>query len=110
MRSKKMSRVSETNLGMYVWLLPSGKYLSDDDNNYMNIVARRGDIKAMAKLREAAIYYGFPDGEPKFIEGARRVNQEERLEQLARQKAGLIPDPFDIGNYKEELKWKTQKN
>jgi hypothetical protein len=106
--NKKLSVVSETDLGMYIWVVKGEdgitRRVENEDGDIMNIVARRGDLQAMMKLAEAARYYGVEGGEPLFIEGARRVSAEEREEQIDRMEQGLIPDPQDIGNYKDELR------
>lgn len=99
-----MQVVQETNFGMYVWETLDGHMVGDDDGNIMNIVAMRGDIQAQKKLQEAARYYGFPDGTAKFLEGVRRVSDEERAQQINRFKEGQVPDELDIGNYRDEVR------
>ncbi len=96
----RISVVNETNLGMYVWKI-NGKYVSDEDGNVMNVVCMRGDLEKLGKLREAAEYYGAGEGQPVFLEGARRITAEEHAEQTQRMKDGQIPDAQDIGNYKD---------
>ena len=101
----RISEVSETNLGVYVWKLPDDTFVADDDANVMNISAFRGDLGAISKIRAAARHYGFEEGEPVFLEGARSISDEELQEQITRMNMGLVPDPYDIGVYKEEMRF-----
>lgn len=101
----RISVVSETKLGVYVWKLSDDSFVSDEDANVMSISAFKGDLAAIAKIRDAARYYGFSEGEPVFLEGARKITDEELQEQIDRMNRGLVPDPYDIGVYKEELKF-----
>lgn len=75
-KTKSITRVQEKGYGCYVWKLPSGRPLMDDDYNMLSIDAWYGDFNAMAKLRQAAIYWGYPDGEPQFVKGFKCTDQE----------------------------------
>ena len=92
------------NDGIYVWQTPEGKVVTDGEGNTMNIPSRRGDIEAMSKIRKAAAYYGFPEGEAIFRAGQRRLTDEEHSEQLDRMKDGLIPSDTDIGAWMDASK------
>lgn len=87
--------VEEVPYGLYVWECPDGWIVQDDDANVMNVFAVKGDRKAMDALRQAAAYYGFPEGRPVFWSGRRRIDDEELDHQLQRQKWGLEPDPLN---------------
>jgi hypothetical protein len=102
----KLTEVRETNLGVYVWQLQDGSFLSDDDLNILSITAMRGDLRAMANITATAKYLGFGDGHPVFAEGRRKIDQEEWEYQQERSRNGYIPDPYDIGIFKEGLKKK----
>ena len=78
--------------------------MSDPDGNIMNIPAREGDISAMSQIRQAAIHYGFPEGQAEFRPGVRRVTDEEYYEQLDRMSQGLIPSETDIGAWADAAK------
>lgn len=94
----KVSEVKpDLEYGLYVWILPTGKPFKDNDGNYLNIPALRGDIKKLAELRQAAIYYGQPEGTAKFLPGGMRATDEEYSEQVDRLKEGYIPSMNDIG-------------
>lgn len=106
----RISMVSETNLGVYVWKLSDDTFVADENANVMSISAFRGDLKAISAIRKAANYYGFPEGEPVFLEGHRKISDEELQEQVYRMNQGLVPDPYEIGTYKEEMKFDDRRN
>lgn len=101
---KGISAVDDVPFGVYVWRMPDGSIAGDDDGNWMNIPAKKGDQTRINKLREAARYYGIETGGPVFMSGNRRVTDEEFEEQKMRASWGLIPDPEDIGNSIDELR------
>jgi len=82
--------------GVYVWRLPNGRFFKDSDGNYLNIPAQKDDLAAITKLKEAAKYYGEPEGQPIFQSGVSRVTDEQYSEQLQRLKDGQIPSLDDI--------------
>jgi hypothetical protein len=43
-------------------------------------------------------------GRPKFLSGRRPIDDEEFEYQKKRLEFGLVPDPLDIGEYKDNLK------
>lgn len=83
--------------GLYFWQLPDGHLLKDSENRMLNIPSIKGDISQMAKLRQAAAHYGYPEGQPWFYAGVNRATDEEYQEQLDRLDQGLIPSLNDIG-------------
>jgi hypothetical protein len=103
MKKSKARIVSETNLGIYVWQLPNGDFVSEG-LNVLSIESVRGDIQAMAKIARAAAGYGYPDGKPVFCEGYRKITDNEFNMQYERMMNGLTPDPQDIGNYQDEMR------
>lgn len=99
------TRISETKLGVYVWQLDDESFFADNKANVMSITAMRGDLWAIGKISEAARHYGvYEGGRPVFLEGARKISDEELEEQIWRMNEGLVPDPYDIGVYKEEMR------
>ena len=89
------------NWGLYVYKKSNGKWFTDEDGNVLNIESTRGDIAQIAKLKDAAKYYGDEgDGEAVFVPGLTRVSEEEYSEQLDRMKQGLIPSLNDLGAWK----------
>ncbi|MFY3742254.1 MAG: hypothetical protein HMLIMOIP_002723 [Candidatus Nitrosomirales archaeon] len=95
--------VSETNRGIYVWRLPNGDFLAEG-LNVLSIDSVRGDIQKMAAITRAAKEYGYPEGAPVFVEGNRKITDEEFEIQYERMLNGLIPDPYDIGNLQDEVR------
>lgn len=87
---------------MYVWQLPSGEYLGDEDGNFMYVFCEEGDKDSIKALTDAARHYGYPEGKPVYWSGRRPISDEEYQNQLERARAGLVPDPLDIAAIKEE--------
>ena len=102
------SVVEETILGIYVWEI-DGKWVGDDDGNYLSITSKKGNRERIEMLRKAVSYYGVNKGEPKFLAGRRKINDEEFQYQQQRLKWGLVPDPLDIGVYKDDTKKAQRK-
>ena len=94
----------ETRLGIYVWKMPDGRWIGDDDGNYLSITSMKGNKARIELLAKAVRGYGIYEGEPLFLEGRRKIDDEEFEYQKQRLEWGLVPDPLDIGNYKDEMK------
>lgn len=94
----------ETRLGIYVWKMPDGRWIGDDDGNYLSITSMKGNKARIELLAKAVRGYGIYEGEPLFLEGRRKIDDEEFEYQKQRLKWGLTPDPLDIGVYKDSLK------
>lgn len=90
--------VNEVAYGTYIWQLPSGNYLGNENGEYLSIYCLKSDLKARAQLRAAAESLGFPEGKPVFMPGAEKISQSEWEDQVARLEAGKIPNPNDPGN------------
>lgn len=104
MKKAKVSRVSETNLGIYVWQLPDGGFLHDGNPlNVLSIASMRGDISKMIAISNEARVCGYPEGKAVFVEGARKISDDEFAEQVWRMRNGLTPDVLDIGSYKDDV-------
>lgn len=87
--------------GLYVYKKANGKWFTDGTGSVLNIESMKGDIAQIAKLREAAIYYGDEgDGECIFVPGLTRISEEEYSEQKQRLAEGLIPSMNDLGAWK----------
>lgn len=105
-RNIKITPVEETDLGVYVWRMPDGRWVGDDQDNYLSISAQKGDLKRIHQLTEAVRSYGINDGAPYFLPGRRKVTDDEYEEQRERLDAGLLPDEYDIPALIEELNQK----
>lgn len=106
----KRSFVSDgINWGLYVWQMPDGKTLGDNDGNVLNVPAARGDLLQISKLsRYVKEVLGINSGEAVFYEGTRRVSDEEHDDQMARLIDGYTPDPYDIGALRDEARAKKK--
>lgn len=99
----KVKIVEETDYGLYIWEMPDGKIVSDEDKNYLNIPAKRGDLSKIKALTDAVRSYGINEGKAIFLSGHRRVTDEEYEYQKQRLEWGLIPDEMDYGAARDEL-------
>ena len=99
----KITPVEEVNYGTYLWSLPDGKLITDEDGNFMCIYAIKGDVKKITELRNFAKSYGVEEGEPVWFSGHRPVSQEEYENQKQRMDWGLVADEWDIPALKEDL-------
>jgi hypothetical protein len=88
--------VQETNIGVYVWQLPDGNFLTDDDANFLSIASRQGDKERIRRLQEAAAHHGYPDGFAVFYAGSRKISENEFWHQVERMMDGYVPDPYDV--------------
>jgi len=104
MKNSKLSVVEETRLGVYIWEMPDGRWVGDDNGNYLSVAAFKNDQKRIDALTEVVRGYGIQTGKAVFLSGQRKINDEEYEEQQQRLRWGLTPDPLDIGEYKDSLK------
>ena len=100
--------VDELPFGVYVWQMPDGRWVGDDQGNFLCIASERGDQKRIAELTAAVRSYGVEEGAPHFLAGHRKINDEQYEEQKQRMKWGLVPDPDDIGALVDEMKAKKK--
>lgn len=98
------SVVEETRLGIYVWEMPDGRWIGDDDGNFLSITSTKGNKSKIDALAREVSSYGIYEGSPKFLPGRRKIDDEEFEYQKQRLNWGLTPDPLDIGVYKDNLK------
>ena len=104
--SKLTSKVieDETTLGIYVWEMPDGRWIGDDEGNFLSVTSKKGNKSKMDALAREVRSYGIYEGKPKFLAGRRKIDDEEFEYQKQRLEWVLVPDPLDIGNYKDEMK------
>lgn len=103
-RTKSQILEEESILGIYVWEMPDGRWIGDDDGNFLSVTSKKGNRSRIDALAREVSSYGIYEGQPKFLSARRKINDEEFAEQEQRLKWGLVPDPFDIGSYKDEMK------
>lgn len=87
----------EYDWGIYVWIRENGRPFLDEEGNILNIPSKKNDPEQIKKLKDAATYWGEPNGHPVFYPGLGRVSDEEHSEQVDRMKQGLIPNLNDLG-------------
>lgn len=97
MKNRRISAVDDPRpYGVFLWEGPSGKYLADDEGNFLNIPARdKYDMEAMRRLADAAHALGFGDGKAVFHQGGRRVTDAEWDLMGERLEQGLTADPAE---------------
>ena len=100
---KSAEMAEETTLGIYVWEI-DGKWVGDDDGNFLSITSMKGNRQRIEALRKVVSSYGIDRGSPKFLAGRRKIDDEEYEYQQSRLNLGLIPDPLDIGEYKDQMR------
>lgn len=100
---KNTKLVEETRLGIYVWEMPDGRWIGDDDGNFLSITSMKDNKSRIDALAREVQSYGIYEGQPKFLSGRRKIDDEEFEHQHERLKWGLTPDPLDIGVYKDGL-------
>jgi hypothetical protein len=94
--------------GVYTWRI-NGKPIVNEEFEYLIAPARRGDLKAIARLKAYVNdVLGINEGEAVFEEGSRPISHEEWEDQKARMDMGLVPDPYDLGNLIDEYKYKKE--
>jgi hypothetical protein len=103
MGKTKITEVQETDYGLYLWEMPDGALVADDEKNFLNIPAKQGDQEKIKLLRDAVKSFGINEGRPVFLAGNRRVTDEEYEYQKQRMEWGLIPDELDYGAARDEL-------
>ena len=101
--NQKSQIIEETRLGIYVWEMPDGRWIGDDDGNFLYITSTKGNRSKIAALADSVRHYGIYEGQPKFLSGRRKIDDEEFEHQNERLKWGLTPDPLDIGEYKDSI-------
>lgn len=101
----KIQVVQETQFGVYLWQMPDGSVVTDEDRNYMSIAAKEGDLRRISELRAAARSYGITEGRPLFLPGYRKIDDAELEYQQERQSQGLIADPYDVPAWRDEERY-----
>lgn len=104
----KITPVEEVNYGTYLWQMPDGKLVSDEEGSFMCIYAIKGDVKKITELRNFAKSYGIEEGEPVWFSGHRPISAEEYDNQKQRMDWGLVADEWDIPALKEDLEQKKK--
>ena len=104
MARMKVTPVEEVSWGIYVWQMPDGSVVRDEDDNTLSIPSIKGDVRQIQKLKRAAREFGLNEGKPLFFSGHRQVTEEVLEEQKSRAELGLVPDPQDLPAMMEYVK------
>lgn len=96
--------------GVYLWRMPDGSYVADEDRNFLSIAGEVNDPIRVHKLKMAAASYGITEGEPVFFAGHRKITDEEYEIQRERARLGLVPDTEDVGSLIDDLRAKNERN
>lgn len=102
MKTTRKQIVEEVPWGVYVWEMPDGRWIGDDEGNFLSISAMKGDQKRIQQLKDAVRGYGVTEGKPFYLSGHRKVSDEEFDEQKRRMAFGLVPDELDVAAFREE--------
>lgn len=99
----KITPIEEVSYGVYLWQMPNGALVQDEDGNYLNVASMKGDIRRINNLKAAAKELGLEEGNPIWFSGHRRVTDEEYEMQKQRMEWGLVPDELDVPAIEEDL-------
>jgi hypothetical protein len=103
MKRTRITEVEETDYGLYLWEMPDGSLVADDQKNFLNIPAKKNDREKIKLLADTVKSFGIHEGRAVFWAGHRRVTDEEYEYQKQRMEWGLIPDELDYGAARDEL-------
>lgn len=103
MSKTKVQVVEETDWGLFLWEMPGGRLVCDEDGNYLNVPGNRHDKKKIKIISDEAKSLGLVGGKAVFMAGNRRVTEEEYNYQKQRLEWGLTPDELDYGAARDEL-------
>jgi hypothetical protein len=104
----KITPVEEVTYGVYVWQMPDGSIVQDEDGNYLNIAAVKGDLRRINKIKLAAKELGLEEGHPLWFSGHRPISDDEYEMQKQRLNLGLVPDEMDLPAITEDLNQKKK--
>ena len=102
--------IKETDYGVYLWQMPDGALVCDEEKNFLSISSKKGDPRRIDELTAAARTLGLDTGHPIFFPGHRKINDEEYQRQKARMEDGLIPDEYDAGAWADEIRYRELRN
>ena len=93
--------IADTGYGLYLWEMPDGRVIADQDGNYLNVPGRPMDVYRMNELTQFVHnVLQIKEGKPVFFPNRRRVSQGEWEDQMERTLDGKMGDPIDPGNQK----------
>ena len=66
----------ESTLGIYVWEMPDGRWIGDDDGNFLSITSKKGNRSNLDALAREVRTFGIYEGGPKFLSARRKIDDE----------------------------------
>lgn len=97
------NEIKEHSHGVYLWQMPDGSFVGDDDGHFFMISGLENDSTIINKLEDAVrSEFGIFEGGAKFFRGHRIVSDEEYEYQKQRMEWGLVPDPLDTPAMEED--------
>jgi hypothetical protein len=96
--------------GVYMWKMPNGAYIADENRNFLSIASEVGDPKRIQQLRDTVRSFGITEGEPVFYAGHRKISDEEYEMQRERARLGLVPDTEDVGSLIDDMRTRNAGN
>lgn len=81
MKNMKVKKVKQSDVGTYVWRLPNGNLLANEDGEILNCPAVRGDFGQQIAIAKAARSFGYEEGSAVFEE-VHRCTESEYWEQV----------------------------
>lgn len=103
LRTTNRQEIAEVPYGCWLWQMPDGSFVADDDNNFLRLFGMWNDEKKKQIMRDfVRSEFGITEGRPFFMRGNRPVSEEEYQHQKQRMEWGLTPDPLDIAAVEED--------
>jgi hypothetical protein len=75
--TSKLTEVMDDLFGVYVWEMPNGRLLANENLDVLSIESEYGDIRRMRALRDVVRSFGINEGKPRFMSGSRKITQEQ---------------------------------
>ncbi len=91
----RVTEINESEYGLYVWEMPNGAVVANEDREYLSVASKVHDAKKMRQLEQAVRSFGITIGRAKFLPGRRKVTRSEWEDMNDRMNSGLIPDPYE---------------
>ena len=101
-KSLGKKEIKEVPWGVYLWQMPDGSFVADDEGHFWMLASLEGDQKKMKIMKDSVrSEFGIVEGKPCFFSGHRIVSDEEYEYQRQRLGWGLEPHPLDMSSINE---------
>ena len=61
----------ESTLGIYVWEMPDGRWIGDDEGNFLSITSKKNNKSRVEALAKEVRGFGIYEGQPKVLSARR---------------------------------------